>query len=55
MPLNDLQKCALALLARQISGSEPGTDAYKQAIDGLVSKNTIGELTEHVKGVNGRG
>ncbi len=53
MPLNDLQKCLLAMIARNISGAEPGTDAHKQAVDELASLNTVNELTEYVKKAKG--
>ncbi|MDB5090958.1 MAG: Phospholipase [Mucilaginibacter sp.] len=49
LPLNDLQKCMLAMLGRHISGAEPGTDEHKLAVDGLASLNTVNELTAYVK------
>ncbi|WP_295675866.1 alkaline phosphatase family protein [uncultured Mucilaginibacter sp.] len=49
LPLNDLQKCMLTMLARYISGAEPGSDEHKKAADGLAAFNTVNELTEYVK------
>ncbi|MDB4920317.1 alkaline phosphatase family protein [Mucilaginibacter sp.] len=49
MPLNDLQKCLLAMLGRHISGAEPGSDKHKLAVNKLVSLNTVNELTAYVK------
>ena len=49
MPLNDLQKCLLTMLARHISGAQPGTDEHKNAAEGLASLNTLNELTEYMK------